>query len=72
MCIREKQLAVLSLEYPEVDWGDVVDERVLTSSGLRRLGSLKYKIPGAKDRTDSQTAGGGHRRRLLRAMPDRH
>ena len=50
--IREKQLAVLTLEHPEVDWNDIVDERVLTSNGLRLLGSLKYKeIPGARDRT---------------------
>ena len=50
--IREKQLAVLTSEHPEVDWGDIVDERVLTSNGLRLLGSLKYKeTPGARDRT---------------------
>ncbi len=50
--IREKQLAVLTLEHPEVDWGDIVDEKVLTSNGLRLLGSLKYKeITGARDRT---------------------
>ena len=50
--VREKQLAVLTLEYPEVDWGDIVDERVLTSNGLRLLGSVKYKeISTAKDRT---------------------
>ncbi len=50
--IREKQLAVLTLEHPEVDWGDIVDERVLTSNGLRLLGSLKYKeVSGARDRT---------------------
>ena len=50
--IREKQLAVLTLERSEVDWGDIVDERVLTTYGLRLLGSLKFKeIPGAKDST---------------------
>ena len=50
--VREKQLAVLTLEHPEVDWGDIVDEKVLTSNGLRLLGSLKYKeITGARDRT---------------------
>jgi len=50
--IREKQLAILTSEHPEVDWNDIVDERVLTSNGLRLLGSLKYKeIPGARDRT---------------------
>ena len=50
--IREKQLAVLNSSYPEVDWNDIVDERVLTSNGLRLLGSLKYKeISGPKDRT---------------------
>ena len=37
--IREKQLAVLSSEHPEVDWNDIVYERVLTSNGLRLLGS---------------------------------
>ena len=41
--IREKQLAVLMSDHPEVDWNDIVDERVLTSNGLRLLGSLKYK-----------------------------
>ena len=52
MRIREKQLAVLTSEYPEVDWDDIVDERVLTSNGLRLLESLKYKeISGARDRT---------------------
>ncbi len=50
--IREKQLAVLTSEHPEVDWNDIVDERVLTSNGLRLLGSLKYKeVSGARDRT---------------------
>ena len=50
--IRERQLAVLTLEYPEVDCGDIMDERVLTSNGLRLLGSLKDKeITGAKDRS---------------------
>ena len=50
--VREKQLAVLTSEHPEVDWNDIVDERVLTSNGLRLLGSLKYKeITGARDRT---------------------
>ena len=50
--IREKQLAVLTSEHHEVDWGDIVDERVLTSNGLRLLGSLKFKeISGPKDRT---------------------
>ena len=50
--IREKQLAVLTSEHPEVDWNDIVDERVLTSNGLRLLGSVKYKeISDAKDRT---------------------
>ena len=45
MRIREKQLAVLTSEHPEVDWNEhpLVDERVLTSNGLRLLGSLKYK-----------------------------
>jgi hypothetical protein len=63
--IREKQLAVLILEHPEVDWDDIVDERVLTSNGLRLLGSLKYKeIAGARDRTrkykelEADVAGG--------------
>ncbi|CAL5226715.1 g9567 [Coccomyxa viridis] len=52
VCIREKQLAVLTLEHPEVDWNNTVDERVLTSNGLRLMGSLKYKeTPGARDRT---------------------
>ena len=36
--IREKQLAVLTSEFPETDRGDIVDERVLTSNGLRLLG----------------------------------
>ena len=50
--IREKQAAVLTSEHPEVDWDDIVDERVLTSNGLRLLGSLKYKeVSGARDRT---------------------
>ena len=50
--IREKQLAVLTSEHPEVDWNDIVDERVLTSNGLRLLGSLKYKeVSGPKDRS---------------------
>ena len=50
--IREKQLAVLTSEYSEVDWNDIVDERVLTSNGLRLLGSLKFREdPGARDRT---------------------
>ena len=50
--IREKQVAVLASEHPEVDWNDIVDERVLTSNGLRLLGSLKFKaISGPKDRT---------------------
>lgn len=31
--IREKQLAVLTSEHPEVDWNDIVDERVLTLNG---------------------------------------
>ena len=63
--IREKQLAVLILEHPEVDWDDIVDERVLTSNGLRLLGSLKFKeISGPKDRTkrykevEADVAGG--------------
>ena len=41
--IRDKQLAELTSEHPEVDWNDIVDERVLISNGLRLLGSLKYK-----------------------------
>ena len=50
--IREKQLAVLTSKYSVVDWNDIVDERVLTSNGLRLLGSLKYKeVSGARDRT---------------------
>ena len=50
--IQEKQLAGLTLEHPEVDWGDIMDERVLTSNGLRLLGSLKYReVTGARDRT---------------------
>ena len=50
--IREKQLAVLTSEHPEVDLGDIVDERVQTSNGLRQLGSLKLKeITGARDRS---------------------
>ena len=58
--IREKQLAVLISEHPEVDWGDIVDERVLTSNGLRLLGSLKYKeISGPKDRTKRYDVAGG-------------
>ena len=61
--ICEKQLAVL-----RSDWNDIVDERVLTSNGLRLLGSLKYKeIPGASDRTKRYRGGGVGRphRRLL-------
>ena len=43
---------MLTSKHPEVDWGDIVDERVLTSNGLRLLGCLKYKeTPGAKDWT---------------------
>jgi len=30
--VREKQLAVLTSEHPEVDWNDIVDEGVLISS----------------------------------------
>ena len=58
-------MAVLISEHHEVDWGDIVDERVLTSNGLRLLGSLKYKeIAGARDRTrkykelEADVAGG--------------
>ena len=52
MRIREKQLAALTSDHPEVDWNDIVDERVLTSNGLRLLGSLKFKeTPGARDKT---------------------
>ena len=70
--IREKQLAVLTSEHPEVDWNDIVDERVLTSNGLRLLGSLKYKeIWREGQDQEVQGGGGGHRRRLLRAVPDR-
>ena len=63
--IREKQVAVLASEHPEVDWNDIVDERVLTSNGLRLLGSLKFKaISGPKDRikrykeVEADVAGG--------------
>ena len=60
MRIREKQLAVLTSEHSEVDWGDIVDERVLTSNGLRLLGSLKYEeISGPKDRTKRYDVAGG-------------
>ena len=70
--VREKQLAVLTSEHPEVDWNDIVDERVLTSNGLRLLGSLKYKeVSGARGQDQEVQGGGGrHRRRLLRAVPD--
>ena len=40
MRIREKHLAMLTSEHPEVDWGDIADERVLTSNSLRLLGSV--------------------------------
>ena len=34
--MREQQkVAVLMLEYPEVDWGNIMDERLLISNGLR-------------------------------------
>ena len=63
--IGEKQLAMLTPEHHELDWDDIVDERVLTSNGLRLLGSLKYKaIDGASDRTrkykelEADVAGG--------------
>ena len=50
--IRDKQLAVLTSEHPEVDWNDIVDEKVLTSNGLRLLGSLNFiEVSGARDRT---------------------
>ena len=50
--IWEKQVAMLTSEHLEVDCNDVVDERVLTSNGLRLLGSLKYKqVSSARDRT---------------------
>ena len=39
--VREKELAVLTLEYPDGDWGDIADERMLTSNGLRLLYFLK-------------------------------
>ena len=71
--IREKQLAVLTLEHPEVDWGDIVDEKVLTSNGLRLLGSLKYKeiskpMDGSRKykEVEADVANG-----VLRAVPDR-
>ena len=32
LCIRDKQLTALNEEYPEVDWGDIVDKRVLTAN----------------------------------------
>ena len=63
--IREKQLMMLTSEHPEVDWNKVVDERVLTSNGLRLLGSPNYKeISGPKDKTkkykevEANVAGG--------------
>ena len=36
--IRERQLAVLTSEHPEVDWGDIVDKRVLTSTRVVSAG----------------------------------
>ena len=61
--IREKQLSVLTSEHPEVDWNDIVDERVLTSNGLRLVGSLKYKeVSSVRDRTKTT-------RRLRRMLP---
>ncbi|CAL5226117.1 g8934 [Coccomyxa viridis] len=58
--VREKQLAVLTSDHPEVDWNDIVDERVLTSNGLRLLGSQKYKeISGPKGRTKRYDVAGG-------------
>ena len=63
--IREKQLVMLASEHPEVEWNDIVDESVLTSNGLRLLGSLKYKeVSGPNDRTrkykelEADVAGG--------------
>jgi len=51
--IRETELAVPMSQYPESDWGDIVDKRVLNSNGLLSLlGSLKYtEMPGARDRS---------------------
>ena len=43
---------MLITEHADVDWDDIVDERVLTSNGLRLSGSLKHKeITGARDGT---------------------
>ena len=65
--IREKQLVILASEHHEVDLNDIVDERVLTSNGLRLLGCLKYReVPGEGQDQELQC-----RRRLLPAMPDR-
>ena len=58
--IREKQLAILTSGYLEVDCNDIVDERVLTLNGLRLLGSLMYKeISSARDRTKRYDVAGG-------------
>ena len=47
----EKKLDILTSEYSEVDWGDIMDERLLTSNSLRLLGCKD--ITGARDRTKS-------------------
>ncbi len=63
--IREKQLALLTLEHSEVDWGDIVDERVLTSNGLRVLGSSQVQGHHRREGDDQevQRGGGGRLRR---------
>ena len=45
--LRQAHVAALDKKFPEVGWGDIVDKCVVTSNGIRLLGSYKY--PDVKD-----------------------
>lgn len=45
LCIRNKQVTALDEEDPEVDWGEIVDERVLTACGCVSAGVTGSCVP---------------------------
>ena len=42
--IRDKQLTALNEEYPEVDWEDIVDNRVLAAKGSVSAGMIGLRV----------------------------
>ena len=45
--LYQAHVAALNSKFPEIGWGDIVDKCVVTSNGIRLLGSYKY--PEARD-----------------------